>query len=45
MRHREAGSQVTPDSISTTFRPGNFTNTPSVTRLFSAAAKPWAWET
>src|SRR5260370_29901537 len=28
-RHMKAGSQLTPDSISTTLRPGNFTNTPS----------------
>ena len=29
-RHRKAGTQVTPDSISTTLRPGNLANTPSV---------------
>ena len=39
MRQKYAGSQVTPDSISTTFSCGNFTNTPSVTRLFSARGK------
>ena len=28
-RHMKAGSQLTPDSISTTFSPGNLPNTPS----------------
>ena len=28
-RHMKAGSQLTPDSISTTLRPGNLPNTPS----------------
>ena len=28
-RHMNAGSQLTPDSISTTLRPGNLPNTPS----------------
>src|ERR1044071_8250784 len=32
-RHRKPGSQVTPDSISTTFSFGYFANTPSVMRL------------
>src|ERR1043165_2922575 len=32
-RHRNPGSQVTPDSISTTFSLGYFANTPSVMRL------------
>ena len=39
-RHIQAGSQVTPDSISTTFSRGNSTNTPSEIRLFSTPAKP-----
>jgi hypothetical protein len=32
-RHRKLGSQVTPDSISTILRPGNFANTPSAIML------------
>src|SRR5947207_3588049 len=32
-RHRKAGSQVTPDSINTTFSFGYLANTPSVIRL------------
>jgi len=36
----KAGSQVTPDSISTTRSFGNSTNTPSVMRLLRAFAKP-----
>ena len=35
-RHRCAGSQVKPDSSSTTFRSGNLVNTPSQIRLESA---------
>ena len=36
-RHMNEGSQLTPDSISTTFSFGNFPNTPSNTRLSSCA--------
>ncbi len=36
-RHRKGGSQVKPDSISTTIRRGNFWNTPSATRLSNCA--------
>src|ERR1700722_13152418 len=39
-RHIQAGNQVTPDSISTTLRRGNSTNTPSEMRLFSTPANP-----
>ena len=39
-RHIQAGSQVTPDSISTTLRRGNSTNTPSEISEFNTPANP-----
>ena len=36
-RHMRGGSQANPPSISTTFNPGNRSNTPSVTRLITCA--------
>ena len=41
-RHISAGSQLTPDSISTTFSSGYFANTPSDTRFTTWLPKPWA---
>ena len=38
-RHRKPGSQVTPDSISTTFSFGYLANTPSVIRLVDLSLK------
>ena len=39
-RQQKAGSQLTPDSISTTLSSGNLAKTPRVTRLASCACRP-----
>ena len=41
IRQQNAGSQLTPDSISTSFRRGKLTNTPWLSMLASCACMPW----